>query len=113
MFKTAIIIEEIINYSIQAKVFQIIIIIAVLHKMYKLKWVTNLLKIKKEIRKIKKKVKVLILFSCITINQLSKIINLKNKHQMQEEVSGRLQLRTLTAFMVISNTLIIFPNKNK
>ena len=81
--------------------------------MYKPKWATNLLKIKKEIRKIKKKVKVLILSSCITINQLSKIINLKNKHQMQEEVSDRLQLRTLTAFTAISNTLIIFPNKNK
>jgi hypothetical protein len=104
---------EIINYLIQAKVFQIIIIIVVLHKIFNLKEATSHLKIKKEIRKIKKKVRVLILSSYITINQLNRIINLKNKHQMQEEELDRQLLRTLIISTVVNSTLIIFPSKTK
>jgi len=104
---------EIINYLILAKFFQIIIIIIVSHKIFNLKEAISLLKTKKEIRKIKKKVRVSILCSYITINQVNKIINLKNKHQMQEEELDRQLLRTLTISMVISSTLIIFPSKTK
>lgn len=103
-FKIAIITEEIKNCLIQGKVFKIIITIIVLHKIFKQKQVTSLLKIKKEIRKIKKKVRALILYNYIITNQLNRINKLKKIIQMQEEELVRLLLKILTAFMEISNT---------
>ena len=62
-------------------------------------------------RKIKKKVKVLILFNFIIHNQDSKII--RNKIQMQEEELDKQPQRIWIIFTEINSMLIIYLSKNK